>query len=459
MTTSLEASALDTLRRAIPDHVFEIARVLERGGHRTWVVGGSLRDQLRTALDGSDQNLGADWDLATDAQPEVVQRLFKRVIPTGIKHGTVTVLLGQHGYEVTTLRGETDYTDGRRPDSVFFVDEIRKDLARRDFTINAIAYDPLTHVVEDPFDGVGDLKRRLIRAVGSPGERFGEDGLRVLRAARFVTTLEFDLDPATERAIEPSLDSFRKVSLERVRDEWIKTMKGRAPSRAFRVMRDHGLLAVTAPALLAGGGAGREAPLDVALRAVDASTPNGCVRFAALLHNIGSSSTSDQHADHSAELAFGLLSSLRFSNKERDRIVNLVRHHVAFDPDQRSDADLRRWLRRVGPELLEDLQAVMSAIARAHAVSAEPPSTVTLDQIQRLFERARVLLELAPPLSIAALALTGNDLRQELSLPPGPLLGRILQALLELVLEDPEQNQRERLLVLARETATKLQSS
>lgn len=459
MTTSLEASALDALRRAIPDHVLEIARVLERGGHRTWVVGGSLRDQLRTALDGSGQNLGADWDLATDAQPEVVQRLFKRVIPTGIKHGTVTVLLGQQGYEVTTLRGETDYTDGRRPDSVFFVDEIRKDLARRDFTINAIAYEPLARLLEDPFDGIGDLKRCLIRAVGAPAERFGEDGLRVLRAARFVATLEFDLDPETARAIEPTLDSFRKVSLERVRDEWIKTMKARAPSRAFRVMRDHGILAVTAPALLDGGRDGREAPLDVALRAVDASTPNACVRFAALLHNIGSSSASDQHADQSAELAFGLLSSLRFSNKERDRIVDLVRYHVGFDPDQRSDADLRRWLRRVGPELLEDLQAVMRAIARAHAGSPEPPSTATFDQIERLFERARLLLERAPPLTIGALALSGNDLRQELNLPPGPLLGRILQALLELVLEDPERNERGRLLALARETVTNLESS
>ncbi|HEY6726291.1 MAG TPA: hypothetical protein VI197_19780 [Polyangiaceae bacterium] len=451
MTSSLEASALDTLGQVIPEHVLEIARVLARTGHRTWVVGGSLRDQLRTVLAGSSPNHGADWDLATDAQPQVVQRAFKRVIPTGIKHGTVTVMLGQQGYEVTTLRGEADYSDGRRPDSVYFVDDIREDLARRDFTINAIAYDPLARVVEDPFDGVGDLQRRLIRAVGSASERFGEDGLRVLRAARFVATLEFDLDPETARAIEPSLDSFRKVSPERVRDEWIKTMKARAPSRAFIVMRDHGLLSATAPALLGPEQSTGEAPLQVALRAVDLSAPNPSVRFAALLHNVGSASVNDQPVNQSAELAFGLLSSLRFSNKDRDRIVSLVRHHAAFDPDTRSDADLRRWLRRVGPELLEDLHALMQAIASARAEAT--------DGVERLFERARSILKLKPPLTIGELAVTGNDLRQELDLAPGPLLGRTLQALLELVLDDPEQNQRARLLALARDTAAKLESS
>lgn len=461
MTTSLEASVLDTLSRAIPDHVLEIARVLGRAGHRTWVVGGSLRDQLRAVLDGSGSSQGADWDLATDAKPTAVQRLFKRVIPTGIKHGTVTVMLGQHGYEVTTLRGEGGYTDGRRPDSVYFVDEIREDLARRDFTINAIAYDPLSRVMDDPFDGIGDLKRRLIRAVGSPRERFGEDGLRVLRAARFVATLEFDLDPETARAIEPSLDSFRKVSPERVRDEWVKAMKGRAPSRAFRVMRDHGLLAVTAPALLADGTGVAEAPLELALRAVDASEPNGLVRFAALLHNIGAASVTDQHQNHSAELAFGLLSALRFSNKDRDRIVNLVRYHAPLDPEALSDADLRRWLKRVGPESIEDLAALMSAIARAQAeaASAAPATPHSLGQVERLFERVRALLKQNPPLAVGDLAVTGNDLRQELNLTPGPVLGRLLQALLELVLDDPEQNQRPRLLALARETLSKLDPS
>ena len=446
MTTNLEASALDTLRQAIPGDVLEIARALAAAGHHTWVVGGSLRDQLRAVLAPEDGAQGADWDLATDALPHVVQRLFRRVIPTGIKHGTVTVMIGRHGYEVTTLRGEADYTDGRRPDTVYFVDEIVRDLARRDFTINAIAYDPLAHSIEDPFDGIGDLARRLIRAVGSPAERFNEDGLRVLRAARFVATLEFDLDPATEQAIEASLESFRKVSPERVRDEWLKAMKGRTPSRAFRVMRDHGLLAVTAPLLLNPGADASEPLLDVALRAVDASEPRMAVRFAALLHNVGTAAAGKARADQSAALAFDVLQSLKFSNKDRDRIVSLVRHQTPLDPDSLSDAELRRWLRRVGPELLEDLSAVMQAIARAEAGTATSP----VARVQQLFERASALLQDAPPLTIGDLAVTGNDLKQELALPPGPVLGRLLQALLELVLDEPERNQRALLLAAAR---------
>ena len=164
-------------------------------------------------------------------------KLFRRVIPTGLKHGTVTVLLDSGPYEVTTLRGETTYTDGRRPDAVYFVDDIKDDLARRDFTINAIAYDVLADRLIDPFDGLRDLEQMLLRAVGDPAARFAEDGLRVLRAARFVATLEVELDPETERAIEPSLASYRKVSAERIRDEWLKSMQARAPSRAFAVMQ------------------------------------------------------------------------------------------------------------------------------------------------------------------------------------------------------------------------------
>ena len=210
-----------------------------------------MRDELLAAQHSSQKSeFRGDWDIATSARPEQVQKLFRRVIPTGIQHGTVTVLMKQAGYEVTTLRGETEYTDGRRPDSVYFVDDIKDDLARRDFTINAIAYDPLAEQLIDPFDGIRDLEARVLRAVGDPAQRFAEDGLRVLRAARFVATLGVELDPATERAIVPSLASYRKVSAERVRDEWLKTTKAERPSRAFEVMKDHGLLANSAPELL-----------------------------------------------------------------------------------------------------------------------------------------------------------------------------------------------------------------
>jgi tRNA nucleotidyltransferase (CCA-adding enzyme) len=243
-----------SLRAALPPALRALCARLRRSGHRAWIVGGCVRDLLGHDLgvlpDASRAPSPGDWDVATDARPEQVAAIFPRVVPTGIAHGTVTVLIDDQSYEVTTLRGEGAYSDGRRPDSVHFVDDIDSDLARRDFTVNAIAYDPETDRVIDPFGGIIDLKNRKLRAVGDPSERFAEDGLRVLRAARFVATLEMDLDEATERAIEPSLASFRKVSAERIRDEWRKSMKAGRPSRAFEVMRKHGMLAVTVPELL-----------------------------------------------------------------------------------------------------------------------------------------------------------------------------------------------------------------
>ena len=449
MCADLDQAALDRVRQAIPKNVIEIANVLDRAGHRIWVVGGSLRDQLRKVICQAGISPGADWDLATDARPEAVQRLFRRVIPTGIKHGTVTVLIGKQGYEVTTLRGEVGYSDGRRPDNVYYVDDIREDLARRDFTVNAIAYDPLRHQLEDPFDGIGDLRRRIIRAVGVASDRFGEDGLRVLRAARFVATLEFSLDPTTAAAIRPSLESFGKVSPERIREEWVKVMKSERPSRAFRVMREHGLLDVTAPVLRSD-----EALLDVAFKTVDVCAPSVCLRFAALLHNVRAPADSPTsasptfpttHAERSAELAHGLLAALRFSNKDRDHIVALVRHHTMIDPRNSSDADLRRWLRRVGPELLPDLEQLMLAIARARG-SAESEADVAF-----LHARARAVLATAPPLKVGDLKLSGADLKRELQLAPGPVIGELLGALLDVVLEAPQKNQPEMLLQAARE--------
>ena len=172
------------LSEGVPSEVRELCARLQEGGFRSWIVGGCVRDQLLNDWNGRPLDARGDWDIATSARPEQVQALFRRVIPTGIQHGTVTVLMKKSQYEVTTLRGETSYTDGRHPDAVYFVDDIKDDLARRDFTINAIAYDPLADRLIDPFDGIADLRVRRLRAVGNAAVRFAEDGLRVLRASR-----------------------------------------------------------------------------------------------------------------------------------------------------------------------------------------------------------------------------------------------------------------------------------
>jgi tRNA nucleotidyltransferase (CCA-adding enzyme) len=405
-----------------------------------------------------------DWDVATDAHPEDVMRLFPRVVPTGIQHGTVTVLLGGTGYEVTTLRGETTYSDGRRPDSVHFVSDIVADLARRDFTINAIAYDLVTDELIDPFDGIADLRRHVLRAVGDPAERFAEDGLRALRAARFVATLEVELDPATAGALRPSLPTYRKVSAERIRDEWMKTMKARKPSRAFEVMREHGMLEVTAPELLESVGCeqNRFHAFDVwghAMHCLDACPTEPVLRVAALLHDVGkprSREWSEKNQDYTfyeherigAEMAAPLLERLRFSNDERERIVALVRHHlVCYDPAW-TDAAVRRWIRRVTPELVEDLYT----LNRADVLAKGRDATLDLERIEGLQAHVARVIAAGAAFSAKDLAISGRDLIAA-GLRPGPLFGEIFRVLLDEVVEDPSLNEPEILLARAKQIA------
>ncbi len=438
----------------VPKDVFGICDKLNAAGRRGWVVGGCVRDSL----------LGkavADWDVATDARPEELMKLFPKAIPTGLQHGTVTLVVRGHHYEVTTLRGETTYSDGRRPDAVHFVDDITADLARRDFTINAIAVDPTTGAVIDPFGGQKDLAARLIRAVGKAVERFGEDGLRVLRAARFSATLEFDLDRETFDAIAPTLETFKKVSSERVRDEWVKTMKAKKPSRAFEVMRETGILDVTCPELMEGVGMAQNRwhTYDVwrhGMECMDACVGDPVLRIAALLHDVGkprsrafSEKTNDwtfyDHDKIGAEIALPILTRLRFSNDERERIVALVRHHL-FHYDGWSDAAVRRWIQRVGKHRIEDLYALNEADLRGKGTFAD----ADLGPLLALRGHVEKVLAEGAALSTRDLAVNGKVLMSELGLAPGRILGEILDHLLEAVTNDPAANRREALLDLAR---------
>jgi tRNA nucleotidyltransferase (CCA-adding enzyme) len=452
------------LAASVPAALRELCTRLRDAGHRSWIVGGCVRDQLLSELDGVDRTDRNDWDVATSARPEQVTALFRRVIPTGIQHGTVTVLLGKEQYEVTTLRGETTYSDGRHPDGVYFVDDIKDDLARRDFTVNAIAYDVLEDRLIDPFSGIADLGARQLRAVGEASQRFGEDGLRVLRAARFVATLRFTLEPETARAIEPSLDSYRKVSAERIRDEWLKTMKAERPSLAFEVMREHGLLAVTAPELLESVGCeqNQHHAFDVwhhALACLDNCPREPVLRVAGLLHDVGkprtrafSEKTQDytfyDHERVGAEIAEPLLARLRFSNEERQHIVALVRHHLLCYDESWSDAAVRRWLRRVSPELATDLYRLGEADVRGKGRDA----SADLAQIAALARHVERVLASGAALRVQDLAINGRDLMQ-LGLRPGPAFGKILKTLLDEVVEDPTRNNRESLLARAAELA------
>lgn len=382
-----------------------------------------------------------DWDIATSARPDVVQKLFPKVIPTGLEHGTVTVLMNKEPYEVTTFRAEAGYVDGRRPGQVTFLDDITADLSRRDFTVNAIAYDPLSDELADPYHGIDDLRARVLRAVGNPADRFAEDGLRVLRAARFLATLEFALEPATAEAITPSLSSYRKVSAERIRVEWWKALQTRKPSLAFGVMAKHGLLEITVPELLPHL---VEETWNRLLEWADACPAVPELRLAALLSPLSRLTHQEPHPTYDASIVEDVLTRLRLSNQERIYVVRLLTFREL--PSSTATApQLRRWLRAVGADLVLDLFALAAADPSVSPAQRAAHSNLRLTVDQVLAER--------PPLSVKELAIDGKALMTELGLTPGKHVGALLQQLLEVVTDEPQLNTREALLAAARSLA------
>jgi tRNA nucleotidyltransferase (CCA-adding enzyme) len=439
----------------VPEDVFAICRTLADKGKRSWIVGGCVRDLILGRK-------ASDWDVCTDALPDDLLRIFPKAVPTGIAHGTVTVVKNHQHYEVTTLRGETTYSDGRRPDSVFFVDDITADLARRDFTVNAMALSPVNGELIDPFDGQGDLKRGILRAVGDAHARFSEDGLRVLRAARFSAQLGFALDPATHRAIGDTLDTFRKVSAERIRDEWMKSMKAEKPSMAFEIMRETGLLEIICPELLESVGVeqNRYHTYDVwghAMACMDACVGDPVLRISALFHDVGkprSRAFSDKTQDYTfyeherigAEMVRPICERLRFSTDERARIEDLVRHHM-WHYDGWTDAAVRRWIRRVGTNRVEDLYGLREADIRGKGPAKVTPED--FDSLGALRVHVERILAEGAALTTRDLKINGHDLMRDLGLKPGRILGEILEQLLELVINDPTLNEPAALLAQA----------
>ena len=310
----------------IPFGALKIAEMLAAAGFQSWIVGGCVRDLLRGEKP-------SDWDLCTTATPDEIMKVFPRTVPTGIEHGTVTVLFPKSQYEVTTLRGEGAYTDGRHPDSVEFTTDLTRDLARRDFTINAMAVDLTTGIVHDPFHGLDDLQNKVIRCVGDPMERFAEDGLRILRAARFCATLGFDLDKKTEAAIVLNVETFVKVSMERVHAEIVKMFtKADQPSRGLKVMDRTGLLADICPVIK------KFRP-----EAVDGQKKDFVLRMATFLHE----------GRVTAAQADAWLRSFKTSNADRERIVRILDMYTpAYNM---TPEEWRKWASRVGRPHIQDL--------------------------------------------------------------------------------------------------------
>jgi len=441
----------------LPARVVEVLGALGGAGHEVALVGGSVRDRVHGDALGP-----GDWDAATSAHPDAVARLFGDHATWENRFGTVTVR-GDPAVEVTSYRTEGGYRDRRRPDEVRFGASLVEDLARRDFTINAMAWLPLDvdaglGRVVDPFDGRGDLERGVLRTVGDPRERFDEDALRLLRAARLAGRFGLTIEPATESAIRELAGSVAGVSGERIRDELLRILGDETPSRAFGLLERLGLLAVTLPevATLRGVPQSKVVPgdaLDHTLAAVDAAAADEpWVRLVALLHDVGKATTlADGHfIGHDrvgAQVAADVLQRLHAPATRTAEVVHAVRHHMYAYDSSWTDAAVRRFIRRVGPHDT----GLLFALRRADNAASGVGRAGEANQAEL---EARMATELArqPDLLLRnRLAVDGHDLQRELGLTPGPAIGRMLERLTELVLDDPALNERAALLELARQ--------
>jgi len=449
------ARLLDAGARASYERVLPLLDRLRHAGHEAWLVGGGVRDLFlgRPA---------ADWDVATSAEPGAVTAIWPEAIPTGIRHGTVTVLASGEPVEITTYRAEGPYTDGRRPDWVRFGTSLEEDLSRRDFTINAMALDPEAGILVDPFGGEADIHGKRLRTVGEADRRFEEDGLRPLRGIRLAAVLELAVDPDTLAAMERNRDRVAGVARERVRDELVKLLAAPRASVGIDLMRRTGILALVLPELLEGVGVeqNRFHAYDVyehTLRALDAA-PAGApeVRLAALLHDVakprtrrvvGGEGTFHDHENVGAAMTREILDRLRFPRAERERVAHLVARHMFHYTPAWSDAAVRRFVRRVGRGNLEDLFLLRRADTAAHGVERTPEGS-----LEELKARIAAVLAAEEALDVGDLAVDGDDVMRETGMAPGPGVGRALNRLLDRVLEDPGQNTRENLLRVLRET-------
>lgn len=451
-------------RPVTPPRVLKpFARIFHEAGFQCFLVGGAIRNIVMGKAP-------SDWDIATDASPQQVTRLFRRVIPTGAKHGTVTVLFKRDKMEVTTFRTETGYSDSRHPDAVSFAATIEEDLKRRDFTMNGMALNLGTGVFVDPHGGLEDIRRRTVRAIGSPVERFNEDGLRVLRALRFAAQLQFEIEPSTFEAIRDCRDRLAAVSAERIREELNRILQSPRPSVGLRPAVETGVLEKILPELSACAGIEQAEPpfrfrthdiappfdvLDHSLLACDGA-PAGMleVRTAALLHDIGKAPTFSRdengnisfhgHEDVSADMAAEILTRLRYPHQFTRNVCHLIRQHMFHYQSDWSDAAVRRFIARVGAGALPALYLLRRA--DTYGKTGRPTPDAGLDELAR---RVETVTRADDALSIADLEVNGNDLAAE-GIPRGPLMGVVLNLLLETVLDDPDQNRRETLLMLAR---------
>lgn len=451
----------------IPVILQKMNNIFEKNGFKAYLVGGAVRDMFMNKE-------ASDWDVATDATPEQVISAFKKVIPTGIAHGTVTVHFMGEEIEVTTFRIEQGYSDGRHPDKVSYASDIEEDLSRRDFTMNAIAVSLKDGSIVDPFNGKADIKNKVIRSVGNPLERFNEDGLRPIRAIRFASQLGFEIETNTLQAIsnEKVLQKTSTISIERFRDELVKLLKSPKPSVGLKLLESTNIMKLFLPELLEGRNCIQNDVrsyhvfdvLDHNFYSCDGAPVHKVnVRLAALLHDIGKPASkvvrvTDEgeiynffsHEKYSETIARKLLTKLRFSNSEINNVCHLIENHMFHYEESWSDAAIRRFIVRVKPENIEDLIDLRLAdMYGKYNMPIQIKESNACDLLIQLQDRIKKIQEENSAFTLKSLAVSGKDL-MEIGIPSGRLIGKILDSLLETVLDDPKQNSKDVLLNIAK---------
>jgi tRNA nucleotidyltransferase (CCA-adding enzyme) len=432
----------------IPPQILEIAQVLNEKGYSAYLVGGSVRDTLlgRTPK---------DWDLTTDAVPNEIEKIFQeegiKTIPTGKDYGTITIQLDNEDFEITTYRLESDYSDARRPKAIAFSKNLKEDLSRRDLTINAIAFNPLTGELIDPFGGQEDLEKKIIKMVGRPMERFKEDALRLMRAVRFASRYGFDIDEDTKKAIKRNAERLRYVSAERIRDELNGILLTQKPSVGLQLLHDLGLLKIVLPEVDILDTVPQQSPwhhknvFGHTLDVVDNSPARADVRWATLLHDTGKEKARvrdetgrDRFIGHdkiSAEIAEVVLKRLKFDNATAAKIVKLIFLHQA-EPKKRNK--IKHFIRHLGVENLDDWKAMRLADITAHKPEkVEAGMAIHGERLKTLDD----IIAKNEPYMISQLDINGNELK-EVGVPAGPIMGKVLRGLLDLVIQSPEKNQK-----------------
>lgn len=435
----------------LPPYVSTALQVLNSNGYQAYIVGGCVRDFLMGRTPH-------DFDITTNALPEEIMKVFSgyKVIPTGLKHGTVTVLTEGEPLEITTYRIDGDYSDNRRPDSISFTRNLKEDLARRDFTVNALAFSPDEGIV-DYFCGQQDLQNKLIRCVGDANKRFSEDALRILRALRFASQLNFQIESATRQALFNNKGLLKNISMERIHDELLKLLMGQ---KARPILAEYiDIFEDLFPELLAMKGFDQNTPYhiyDVLIHTlyVVEYVPNvPCLKLAALLHDVGKplTYTVDEkgighfygHGTESVRLAEGILTRLKVDKQTKERVLILIKHHNdTINPDEKS---VKRWLNRLGTEVFWDLIELKKADDLAHNPRFES-RTKLLGQVTEI---ARKILDAGECITLKDLKINGNDLL-DLGFAPNKELGNTLNKLLYMVMDERVPNQRESLLAAAK---------